>query len=465
MVSAAAISESTSDPSSMSTNPETSLSAVHRSTTEALATPTSDSHDFDDPNLSAHSSTSEASQRARKTAILAAFLILGALGALGGGVLCFRCGLLPCCSNKRRHRRGPSSTARVVEEGLRGLQKMGPVAREKPVYLIPGKGPSPGQIFNFPSLPRNPPAQMHSRSNGPRQYLNGSKRDASGKGEFRVYATNEEGDFEDVTHILISDADADPYPHKPVTDDASSASSRSPRESTHSTKSTTTHASGRSSQLVRMSTATVDSGSLSVNTRASRASEGATSMTAESYTTCESRYSTPSIERDRPPSAFDPISEESEDEYHTPAPNSPASSSASTTSGGSMSLLLMTPEEPNYTGLADAALPRVVTMGVAGIPGVTVGASRTESVTGSEDMDLDMEDSEWDVAGVYGGTLAGPLPPVPEEPSAPEASGKGRARSGKSVKSVKGRPQTGVGLVNRVGAVAVGGRTCVLMHG
>ena len=49
--------------------------------------------------------------------------------------------------------------------------------------------------------------------------------------------------------------------------------------------------------------------------------------------------------------------------------------------------------------------------------------------------------------------------------SAREASGKGRARSGKSVKSVKGRPQTGVGLVNGVGAVAVGGRTCVLMHG
>ncbi|KAI0714413.1 hypothetical protein C8T65DRAFT_148761 [Cerioporus squamosus] len=117
-----------------------SFSASTPSMTGFRAVPTS--HDLDDPNPDVHTQSSEASQRARRTTVLAALLILGTLGALGGGILCFRCGVFPCCHNKRR-RRGPMSAERTVEEGLRGLAKLAPSAfNEKVGSLVPGSPPA-----------------------------------------------------------------------------------------------------------------------------------------------------------------------------------------------------------------------------------------------------------------------------------------------------------------------------------
>ncbi|KAI0787993.1 hypothetical protein C8Q74DRAFT_1255251 [Fomes fomentarius] len=450
-------------------NPASSLSAPHHSTTDDVPVPTM--HDLDEPNPGAHT-PSEATQRARRTAVVAAFLILATLGAVGGGVICFRCGLFPCCSGHQRRLRGPNFTDRTVEEGLRGLQKLGPPkSSEKAFSLVPGKPPISASSFTIPSLARNGHAHTLSCSTCPPDSLNGVRGGVSGT-EYRTYAPNDEGDFEDVTHILVSDADADADAFSQTTsteDDRSSTTSRSPRESSHSAKSTMTHTSGRSSQILRMSTGTAESSSLSVDTRVSRASEGATSTTGESYTTCESRYSTPSIERDarnRPPSTFDPISEESgEDDFHSPLHSSPESS-ASTASAGSMSLLLMTPpEEPaaNYKGLADAALPKAAGTDIMNITPNITGARPVSA--GSEDMDMVMEDSDWDVARMYGSPPPIPLPPTPTPAagSASKTDSKGRGKG----KSVKGRPQTGMGLVNvkGAGAVAVNGRACVLMRG
>ncbi|KAI0749842.1 hypothetical protein C8Q80DRAFT_1164258 [Daedaleopsis nitida] len=462
----------------------TVYSTPHLTTSQAMAAPTA--HDLSDPNPDDHASSSEASQTARKTAYLAAILILGGLGALGGGVVCFRCGLLPCCHGKSRRQRGPTLTERTVEEGLRSLQKLAPITtNEKVGSLIPGRPPvAASNPFHLPILPRNMHAHTLSCSTCPPDSLNGVKGGISGTDPngFRVYATNDEGEFEDVTHILTPDAVSD----KRASTNSSLGVSASPRHSVRSTKSanTCTSTSGRS-DMVRFSTTTVESATtstrLSVHTRASRASEGATSMTAESYTTCESRYSTPSManERDRPPSAFGRIrfaDSSEDDEFH-----SPAETSSSTTSGGSMSLLLMTPES-DYAGLADAALFE----GAGESAGAGAADAETKmSSASSGTVDMELEESEWDVAGAYayGGPPAMPLPKVPGPmgknagavsairdayAAGSNASGNGNGNGAGRGRSVKGRPQTGVGLRStnmNANAVALGGRTCVLMRG
>ncbi|RPD61010.1 hypothetical protein L226DRAFT_570750 [Lentinus tigrinus ALCF2SS1-7] len=429
-----------------------SVSVLSTTALHALPTP----HDLDDPNPDVHSSASEGSQRARKSAVLAALLILGMLGALGGGILCFRCGVFPCCHNRRRQR-GPASAERTVEEGLRGLAKLSPSAlSEKGGSLIPGQPPVANGPIVVPPLPRNMHAHTLSCSTCPPDSLNGVRGGVSGTGMGSTadihYDTNEDSGFEDVTHILSSNVFSS---DKHITSEESSTSTnlRSPRDSGTSRATRASTASG-SDIMARFSTATTESAAASVHTRTSRISEGAASLTAESYTTCESRYSTPSIDRgahDGPPS---PIVEESEEEYYSPA--SPQSST-STASGGSVSVLLMTPEQNNYSCLADAALPGPNVKVVSAASGsgfrTSVDCDRAASPAGS-DMDIDYEGSDWDVAQAYGAPPAIPLPPAPAPSmqATPTPSGKGRG-----MKPVKGRPQTGVGLV--------GGRKVVFMHG
>ncbi|TFK91385.1 hypothetical protein K466DRAFT_582848 [Polyporus arcularius HHB13444] len=434
------------------------FSAPAFSATASRAVPTS--HDLDEPNPDVHSQSSEASLRARKTAVLAALLILGTLGALGGGILCFRCGVFPCCHNVRR-RRGPTSAERTAEEGFRGVAKLAPGAlSEKSGSLAPGKPSVATGSVVHPVFPRNLHAHTLSCSTCPPDSLNGVRGGVSGTGmgsaaDIHVYSTNEESAFEDVTHILSSGVFSD----KAMSSEGSSTSTdlRSPRDSGTSRATRASSASG--SDAARLSTATTVSASASVHTRMSRASGGAASLTAESYTTCESRYSTPSI--DHGPAAIAEDSEE--DEYYSPASPQSSASSASTASGGSVSVLLMTPEQNDYAGLADAALPRVRVAG----PGPERAASPAGSGSGSDmdiDGDGDCDGSDWDVAHAYGAPPAIPLPPTPApRPDARMAKGMYAGR-----KPVKGRPQTGVGLAvgkGRGGAVALGGRKVMFMHG
>ena len=429
------------------------------------------SHDLDNPNPDVHSEDSEASQRARKSALLAALLILGMLGALGGGILCFRCGVFPCSHSKRR-RRVPTSAERTVEEGLRGLAKLAPsTLSEKGGSLIPGKPPVANSLATiFPILPRNMHAHTLSCSTCPPDSLNGVRGGVSGTGmgsaaDIHDYAPIEDNAFEDVTHILSSNAFSS---DKHIDSEGSSTSSslRSPRDSGTSRATRASMASG--SDALRLSTATTESAAVSTHTRASRASEGAASLTAESYTTCESRYSTPSIDRDARDGPPSPINEESEEEYYSPA--SPQSS-GSTASGGSVSVLLMTPEQNDYTNLADAALPgpalnvKVVSGMVVGL-GPSVDCDRTRATSPSDsDMDIDYEGSDWDVAQAYGAPPAIPLPPTPAPAAAKAESTQGG--KGRAMKPVKGRPQTGVGFAGKgkSGAVALGTKKVVFMHG
>ncbi|KAI0349722.1 hypothetical protein OH77DRAFT_1431765 [Trametes cingulata] len=359
----------------------------HFAATRPIVQPTSSA--LSDPNPQENSQpASDASQRARRSAILAAFLILGTLGALGGGVLCFKCGVLPCCHGKGGQRKPRTSLERAAEEGLQKPRRV--TSTEK--SIIPGAPP----VADLRVLSRE--SHTPSCSTCP-DSMTGMKSGVSGGGSsWRVYATNEDGQFEDVTHVLSSD----PFSVHSADSGHASAESWSQRNSSDS-------AGSRSSD---------GSQGKSVHTRTeSRASESGASMTAESYKSCESRYSTPSFERHSrngpPPSA----SQSASSSFRSPSP--PAS----------VSVLLLTPEQGEYAGLADAALTRAV-------------PSQLATVVESEPEDMEL-DSQWDVAQAYS---------TPAQKK-PQGAGTGVPLPAENL--------TGL----NVGTVDLGGRTCVLMRG
>ncbi len=325
--------------------------------------------------------------RARKTAIVAAFLILGTLSALGGGVLCFKCGVLPCCHSKDRLRRNRKSrlSLRTAEEGLQKPPRIASLEKS----IVPGAPP----IASMPTLSRD--SHTPSCSTCPDSVTGMKSGISGGASSWRVYATNEDGQYEDVTHVLASDT----YVSLRSGHSAASSAYRLSADS-----GTQPQSSERSN---------------------SRASESGASMTAESYKSCESRYSTPSFERrsrDGPPSASASASSSLLPASDSPTPGSPPSP---------ISVLLLTPEQGacGYAGLADAALPRVAVDG--GEPLNTVVESE------GEDMDID---SQWNVAQAFAA-------PILQKQKAQVGAG-------------------GVGVAEQsVGTVALGGRTCVLMRG
>ncbi|KAH9902596.1 hypothetical protein C8Q73DRAFT_11598 [Cubamyces lactineus] len=406
VVSLASSSSASSDTSisSVSVTPSISSSTVslpstltlpHFSATRAVVGPTSGVLDDPDSDLQTQSA-SDASERARRRTILAAFLILGTLGALGGGILCFRCGVLPCCHRRNPHRRSRRSLELLTEEGLRRPPRAASIEKS----IIPGAPPM--RNVDLPVLPSRD-SHTPSCSTCP-DSLNGMRSGISGGlADWRVYATNHDGQFEDVTHILSSDA----FSVRSAGNERLSTGSWSARNSTAST------GSGSEPQS-------------SVHSRsASRTSESGASMTAESYKSCESRYSTPSFERhsrDGPP------------------PSASASAASSLRSPSPSALLLRTPVQADYTGLANAALPVVVN------PDAVAGPTNRQMATVVESEAEDMElDSQWDVAKAYASTPA---------KKAAQSAGVGR------------RMTSGVTAMEpSVGTVDLGGRTCVLMRG
>ncbi|KAJ8496615.1 hypothetical protein ONZ51_g1000 [Trametes cubensis] len=371
----------------------TTLTLPHFSITRAIVEPTSGV--LDDPDSDARTqSASDASERARRRTILAAFLILGTLGALGGGILCFRCGVLPCCHRGNPHRRSRRSLEQLTEEGLRKPPRVASMEKS----IIPGAPPM--QIADLPVLPSRD-SHTPSCSTCP-DSLNGMRSGISGGlADWRVYATNQDGQFEDVTHILSSDA----FSVRSADNERRSTGSWSARNSTASA------GSGNEPQ------------SSAHSRSASRASESGASMTAESYKSCESRYSTPSFERhsrDGPP------------------PSVSASVASSLRSPSPSAMLLRTPVQADYTGLANAAIPVVVK------PGAPAASVNRQMATVAESETEDMElDSQWDVAKAYASTPA----------KIPQNAGVGR------------RITSGTTVEQNVGTVDLGGRTCVLMRG
>ncbi|TBU33597.1 hypothetical protein BD311DRAFT_748956 [Dichomitus squalens] len=171
---------------------------------------------------------------------------------------------------------------------------------------------------------------------------------------------------------------------------------------------------------------------------------------------------------------------------------SPNLSYASATSGGT-SVLLLTPEQPDYTPLADAALhfcgsAAFEAAAKARAVGATVNVNVHEGVNnGSVCMGTEAG-SEWDVAAAYGAPSSGRAstassvaitiadarasPPTTDESGTGQSElGSGEERRGgpkRTKKNVRERRPTGVGTVHMktvVGPVAFGGKKVMVVRG
>ncbi|GBE88526.1 hypothetical protein SCP_1303420 [Sparassis crispa] len=282
------------------------------------------------------------SQQARKSALVAAFVTLGSLTALGVCILCLRCKIVSRVRRLRRESNRPSSVL-TIEDGFQPKSIL--INREKD-SLIPGPAPQAVTLQPF-----SPSTTCSDGPPTPRPL------------DWALFAMNNEGPFEDVTHVLSTSA---------------------PRD-------------GAVSRLSEASTTT-------------RTSGGA-SLAAESYMTCESRYSSPSVER-----------------------RSQDSTAAARGSGESMALSFAFPSQ-SLPPSEPLRAPEASTGALAVLPAVNlVGqkALHVPSLAPSEELVL--AGSEWDVADAYGARSSG-------------------------ASSVLNEPE------EHMETVEIGGRLCVLVQG
>ncbi|KAH9945459.1 uncharacterized protein BXZ73DRAFT_73604 [Epithele typhae] len=310
----------------------------------------------DTPNPSSDASKQK-DERSRFSSLLAVFMILGALVLLGISTVCLRCGV-PGFKRILTRRKRNTMTERTIEEGFRDISKFIPphVVQKKTSFLVPSHPPivtgSSRTGGSASSSLRLAPTLAYSSRPPDSSSLQAVHGGVYGSVPSRTTSWITEEGFEDVTHILSA---------------STFAASRVSDSSTSS---------------VRLSVASVNSTRLSRHVSAgrrftpssSRASQGAVSVYAQSYTTCESRYSTPSIgaastvsaatARATSPSsasgsnmdAGPSTSHSSADSFHSPESGSSSSRLSSCSSGSaSLSDLPMTPPQPEYQPLHHAA--------------------------------------------------------------------------------------------------------------
>ncbi|PCH42667.1 hypothetical protein WOLCODRAFT_144166 [Wolfiporia cocos MD-104 SS10] len=261
----------------------TSLTSATTSPASSVAQDVSEPTDslLADPNPTSEpqSASNAASQQARRSAVVAAFLVIGTLTTLGLTIMCMRCKVI---SRLRRVKRRSRKVRFDLGDSEQGQQATAPpVLREKDAEknsLVPG--PPMYDSVTLPVLAQQP----HPSACAPPPVA---------QADWRVFASNTDGQFEDVTHILSTDVFA-------------------PLERGNGSGSPTAD-------------------SILSTSSAHSSSEGSTSRTsgaAESYKSCESRYSTPSVERrsrDGPPGSGSADSMYPSISYRSPSPTSPTS--------------------------------------------------------------------------------------------------------------------------------------------
>ncbi|KAI0926259.1 hypothetical protein AcV5_008764 [Taiwanofungus camphoratus] len=366
-------SEITESPLQGSRSSSASSSTTSTYTQVPVRTPTGTDIIDPNPTSEAQSASNAASQQARHSAIIAAFLTMATLSSLGMCILCMRCKLASRLRRLRRRSRKVRFADQAAEEG----RKVFPTLREKQDKYSAASGLPALQGVTLPVL-------VHGQ-----QPSTGSTSPATSRPspvtDWRVFASNVDGQFEDVTHILSTNVFA------PLERDARS---RSP-----------------------------DSGSSGAGSgeagSTSRTSGGAASMTGDSYTTCESRYSSPSIEH-----------HDTQDDLNleTDLPES-MSLSFSFRSPSPPVSVLQTPELYGYPAATGAGA-------------FDAGAQETgkgphapllgPAIPGPEGMNVE---SEWDVAQAYGASASGRKEPTPNV------------------------------IIDNMEMVEVGGRKCVLVQG
>ncbi|EMD33543.1 hypothetical protein CERSUDRAFT_98645 [Gelatoporia subvermispora B] len=218
------------------------VSALTR-TYDTYSAATSSAVPLPNPDLETDNIVTEDSTSKRKTLLIASLLTLSTLSALGLFLLCLRYKVFA----RIRHRRKRGSyfdQGAFAEEGFRGRST--PTKEQKHVaFNLPGSGdhvtlPTVSSGMHAPS--GSPPPQIPPASYSPHGW--------------HVFMDPRDGEYEDVTHILSPKA-FEPRPGSIGSQDSA-----------------------------------IQGG------RTSRTSGGGASLSAESYATCESRYSSPSVPRE-----------------------------------------------------------------------------------------------------------------------------------------------------------------------
>ncbi|CCM02287.1 uncharacterized protein FIBRA_04375 [Fibroporia radiculosa] len=196
------------------------------------------------------------SQQGRRSAVLAAFLTVGTLVMLGVTFCCMRCKLPEGLRRNKRRSRRVRFDIQDTEIEPSGLIR--PREKDEKESLIPGMAPMIHDI-TLPTLPQH--SHIFPGVN------TASLPHPTGR---RVLVSDTmDGHFEDVTHILSTDAFAPPLRY-----------------------------GGESSAVDSVISAASDTTSSAREEHSgSRTSGGSASLTGLSYKSCESRYSTPSVER------------------------------------------------------------------------------------------------------------------------------------------------------------------------
>ncbi|KAJ3524138.1 hypothetical protein NM688_g8612 [Phlebia brevispora] len=316
------------------------------------------------PPIQGHSSTSRLTDQSRKAALIGTILALACISGLVAFAFCmgFR---LP------RSLRFKGSSLEEGNEGGKDRDKMGSL-KEKGKSSAQGRVPTP-EIVVVPVLDSDAPQQSNRLSVGPPPLPADSRTQDQQQLQYAIITEEDDGPFEDVTRILSEET---------FQADVESMDSRDASSSGH------------------------------------RTSNGAASVTAESYATCESRYSNNSGRASQGSQVSQQQTENTSSFLSMSPPESPA---------------LQTPKQGEFPSSTNTSLPAR-----AFLQGIPIPPGRY-----SDRMSASIfEDSDWDIAEAYG------------------------ARYSKtSVLNDTGVVEVLTPISENMEAVEIGGRNCILVQG
>ncbi|KAM5544546.1 hypothetical protein V8D89_001444 [Ganoderma adspersum] len=420
--------------------------------------------DLNHPNPA---SSSPQVERSKKAAVLAGFLILGTLGAVGVALLCSYCGLFRCC--RRPKDRGISSADRIAEEGLNGEDppKLVRVNLNEKWSIVPGSPPTADVEDFVDTLQRDAHAHTLSCSTCPPDSLNGVRGGVPGGGNREPGQLTPGWVFPN--HLQLANLALQPQGENATTHTATPLSFTN----VHLQGSETPSQSTASPAATPVEEQTGAPGSEAMPTDKAPVA-GRVSTSGDSYMTCDSasKYSMASGRRASGVDSVVGSSDSDKDSGTTGAeterPSTPeASHSSSTTTSPS---LLMTPQQP--AGVPDVALlASPLPVGVRGGLGIVMpGEAVAEGAAAGG-----REEVEWDVVAAYSyvareeakGTSVGEL--VLRSRELPSALGqKGPLQKAVRKKNVRERRATGAGIASKsrvVGPLALGEKRVLVVHG
>ena len=418
--------------------------------------------------------SSPQAERSKKAAVLAGFLILGTLGAIGIALLCSYCGLFRWCRRDKHRDRGFAS----AEEGLGGggdPQKLVRVNLDEKWSIVPGS-PPPADVEDFvEALPRDAHAHTLSCSTCPPDSLNGVRGGVPGGGnraegqltqgwvfpDFRQFSNAnvvaQPQSKDAMAHITPSPAFA--IVHSVVSGPATSllgSPAPAPAEVLTSMPS--------NEPVVAPGTTPPDNSAMEI-----------VCSSGDSYMTCDSasKYSMASGRRASESGAESLAGDNGTADADTDAerPSTPEGSHSSSTTGSPS--VLMTPEHPGsaYGGVVVVDAAPQISPSPSPSP---IGGSLALSLPGGPGG---KEESEWDVVAAY--SYGGRAEPkghsigeivLQSRPMTPVLGQRAQGQKSVRKKNVRERRATGVGIVGGkgskvVGPVALGDRHVMVVHG